>query len=91
MLGMNHAPSEGDLPGLQLRAELDETRHGQAILPGSETAEVVRQFFRQHRQHAIHEVDTVAAPAGFPINGAAGSHIITRVGNVNTQAPTTVR
>ncbi|VVN41044.1 hypothetical protein PS645_05408 [Pseudomonas fluorescens] len=63
------------------------TDHGQAIDVRIQRAQTVGQLFRQHRDHALGEVNRVAANLGFVIQGRADFHVAGDVGNRYVQLP----
>ena len=88
------APLRMNDRGIKLRAQhaaivRHEKLHalGQAIHVRFERAEFVAQRFRQHRNHAVHEVSRVAAFARLVIERRAGLHVMRHVRDVDPQLP----
>ncbi len=50
--------------------------HAQAVHLRHQRAQVVREFLRQHRQHAAREVDGRRALARFPVEGHARADVV---------------
>src|SRR6266571_7173288 len=55
-----------------------------------EAANAVAQSLRQHRDHAIGQINAVAAPARFAIQRAPGFYIGGDIGNMHAEPPTTL-
>ena len=60
---------------------------GEPVDVGIEAANAVTETFRQHRDDAIRQVDTVAALVGFAIERAAGRHVRSHVRDVHAESP----
>src|SRR6266849_1874563 len=56
--------------------ELNENRMGESIDIGIQTANAVAQSLRQHRDHAIRQINAVTAPPRFTIKRAVRSCVI---------------
>ena len=61
--------------------------HAQALHVRVQRAQAVGQLLRQHRNHASREVNAGGAVVGVDVNGRAGFHVGTDVGNRDQQAP----
>lgn len=68
---------------MALWGDLGEDGDGVAIEVGDEGAESVGEFFRQHGNDLVDEVDRVAALAGFAVKGGAGGDVMGDIGDMN--------
>ena len=75
-----------DQPALGIDPKM--RRKTAAVLAGSQRADAVGQGFGQHRDDAIGEIATVAAPIGLAVQRRAGPHIVGDVGDGDDQVPT---
>ena len=73
-----------------LRVELNVDGKRQAVLVGTQRAQIVRQALGQHGQHAIGEIHRRRAMAGFQIDMSVPSNIVRNVGNMDTQLVATL-
>src|ERR1044071_9056290 len=67
---------------------MNKDRAREAIDARFETADTVAQSLRQHRNHAIGQINTVSASTRLSIKRAVGLHISGDVGDMDTEAPT---
>ena len=63
-------------------------RHAEPVDPGVERAEAIAQDLRKHGDHAVGEIDRVAALTGLGVEGAAGAHIGRNIGDTDQELPT---
>src|SRR5713101_3211144 len=70
--------------------ELNENRMGESIDIGIQTANAVAQSLRQHRDHAIRQINAVTAPPRFTIKRAVRSYVSGNIGDVHAEPPTFV-
>ena len=68
-----------------LRIELDIDREGQAVLIGTQRAQVVRQTFGQHRQHAVGQVDRCRATPSLKVDMPVPGHVMRDVRDMDAQ------
>ena len=73
-----------------LRVELNVDGKRQAILVGTQRAQIVRQALGQHGQHAIGKIHRRRAMAGFQIDMSVPGNIVRNVGNMDTQLVATL-
>ena len=73
-----------------LRVELNVDGKRQAVLVGTQRAQIVRQALGQHGQHAIGKIHRRRAMAGFQIDMSVPSNIVRNVGNMDTQLVATL-
>ncbi len=55
-----------------------------------ETAYLVREFLREHRDHTIRQIDTGPTVTGLFVQGRIPGHVIAHISNVNPQHDLTV-
>ena len=68
---------------LSLGAKADTNAEGGATLPSTQAEHIAGQRQRQHRQHAIRQIQTCGATLRFPIKRAPRSNQAAGIGNVN--------
>ncbi len=62
-------------------------RESQLIFIRAQGANTVREFFGQHGNHAVHEIDGGCSFVRFGIQYRVGFHVIRHIGNVHTHFP----
>ena len=63
---------------------------GEPIDSRMKTAHAIAQALRQHRDHAIREINAVSAVPRFSIQRAAGLYVSGNIGNVHAKMPAAV-
>jgi len=72
MAGKNDGAGEASGTGFAIRAEVNESGAGKALLVGAQGAESVGEAWGKHGDDAVDKVDAVGSFAGFLIEGGAG-------------------
>src|ERR1019366_2140811 len=83
--GTNHAFVDFVGDDFALVVDLHGAGEHQAVDLRAETANVGREFERQHGDGAVGKIDAGAAQTGFPIERRVGSHVVGYVGDVDLQ------
>ena len=81
------AVGEADPGLLALRREVDDHAFDVAEPAFLQTGQVVGDDLREHRQHALRQIDAGATLAGLAVQGAAGRGEVADVGDVDGQLP----
>ena len=63
--------------------------HRRAWLFWSKRAQIIRQRLGEHRHNAVGQIDRVAAPFCFSVQGRAGADVIRHIGNRDADHPAT--
>ena len=87
MRAADDSPHKTGLAHPPVAVELQENGMGQAIDMRIQAANTVAQPLRQHRNHPIGQINTIAAALRFAIEGAAGPDICAHVRDVNAKVP----
>ncbi len=85
--GANYAGREIGGKDFTVFVELHEDAHDQAVYVGLERANIVGEFFGQHRHSAIGKINGCTAKARFAIESATAANVVRDVCNVNLQMP----
>ena len=72
---------------LAVAIEIQLGGHAQAVDVRIQRAQAVRQDLGQHRDHAIGEIDRIAAPVGLVVERAARDHVRRHIGDRDQQPP----
>ena len=76
MVRTDNGAAEPAVDHLALGRHLKYGGEGELVLSGAQGAEVVAEFFREHRHGAVYKVDGSAARLGFLVNQGIGLYII---------------
>src|SRR5262249_27519766 len=87
MRAADNSPRKTGLTHPPVAVELQENGMGQPIDMRIQAANTVAQALGQHRNHAVGQINTVAATLRFAIECTAGPDIRTYVGDVNAKLP----
>ena len=82
---VNDARHDLVAPHLAVRADLHLTRHREAVNALVEAANAVREFTRQHRNHAVNEIDARPALCGLHVERLTRTDVVADIGNVDTE------
>ena len=83
----NDGVSQVPVLDIALLVDDEDGAVGQFLLIGTERADEVAETFGQHRDGAVHQVDTCGALLGFAVDDAAFGDVVGHVGNVHAHFP----
>ena len=86
-VGVDHGLEKIVVEELALARELEHRREGQAVDPGVEAADAVREPLGEHRQHPAGEVDAGAARESLPVHRPPLGDVVRDVRDVHAQQP----
>ena len=70
---------------LAVGGDIHEDGVGQTVHRRFQTAQIVGQPFRQHRDHLVHEIDARPARIRFVVQDRVFAHVVAHIGDVHSE------